>query len=226
MPWLLLVILLLAVMFLPSWWVRHVMRKYAQPEDRYEGTGAQLARSLLDRLGMEHVGVEETGQGDHYDPTEKMVRLSPDHFNGHSLTAVTVAAHEVGHAIQDFDGYRPLDVRTKLAVMGSGLSRVASLMVIAGPLAALLLRQPALSWVGLALGAGGILFAALLHLITLPVEFDASFGRAMPLLEKGKLLHENDYPHARKILRAAAMTYVAQALIGIATAWRWLRLPR
>ncbi|MDX1570960.1 MAG: zinc metallopeptidase [Xanthomonadales bacterium] len=219
-------IAILAVFLGPSWWVKRVMRKYRQPDDRYAGTGGELAHHLLAQLGMDHVGVEITEQGDHYDPQAKMVRLIDDHYHGRSLTAVTVAAHEVGHAVQDYDNYAPLKLRTRLAMAAGGLTRAGSILVVVAPIAALLLRNPGLTWLALGAGVGSILFSAILHLITLPVEWDASFGRALPLLEKGNYLKEQDYPHARKILRAAAMTYVAQALFGLAAAWRWLRLPR
>ena len=226
MPLLLLILGFLALLFLPSWWVRRIMQRYSQPEDRYQGTGAELARHLLEMLGMEHVGVEQTTQGDHYDPTEKMVRLSPANYGKRSLTAITVAAHEVGHAIQDYDGYRALHLRTQVARFATGLSRISSVGLLIVPLVALLLRAPMLGWLALAVALGGVLISALLHLVTLPVEWDASFGRALPLLEKTGILKPEDQPHARRILRAAAMTYVAQALVGLAAVWRWLRLPR
>lgn len=104
MHFLLLTTILLGLVFGPGLWVKHVLAKYAQPADRYKGSGAQLARFLLDRRGMESVAVEQTEQGDHYDPVAKAVRLSPDNFRGRSLTAITVAAHEVGHAVQDHTG--------------------------------------------------------------------------------------------------------------------------
>ena len=93
------VVLLLALVFGPGLWVRRVIARYSDPPDRYAGTGAQLARFLLNKLGMQHVAVESTDQGDHYDPAAKAVRLTPDKYEGRSLTAITVAAHEVGHAI-------------------------------------------------------------------------------------------------------------------------------
>ena len=92
------VVLLLALVFGPGLWVRRVIERYSDPPDRYAGTGAQLARFLLNKLGMQHVAVESTDQGDHYDPAAKAVRLTPDKYDGRSLTAITVAAHEVGHA--------------------------------------------------------------------------------------------------------------------------------
>ena len=91
------------LIFGPSYWVKYTLEKYSQPDDRYPGTGGELARILLDWAQLQAVRVEVTEQGDHYDPIEKVVRLTADKFNGKSLTAITVAAHEVGHAIQDRD---------------------------------------------------------------------------------------------------------------------------
>ena len=100
------VLLLIAILiFGPGLWVRRVLERYSAPEDRYSGTGAQLARHLLNKHGLESVAVERTAEGDHYDPQDKAVRLTDDKFDGRSLTAITVAAHEVGHALQDRDGY-------------------------------------------------------------------------------------------------------------------------
>ena len=114
MHFLLLIAILLGLVFGPGLWVKHVLTKYATPADRYRASGAQLARYLLDRQGITDVRVEDTKQGDHYDPTAKVVRLSPDNFHGRSLTAITVAAHEVGHAVQDRTQYPPLRLRHHL----------------------------------------------------------------------------------------------------------------
>ena len=88
-------ILIFVLVFGPGWWVRNVMSRYATPDDRYDGTGGELARHLLDSQDLQNVKVEETSRGDHYDPAEKVIRLSPENLQGRSLTAVTVAAHEV-----------------------------------------------------------------------------------------------------------------------------------
>ena len=109
-----LILVLLVVVFGPGIWVSRVIDKYSVPADRYSGTGGDLARYLLDKRGLTGVAVETTEHGDHYDPEAKAVRLTDDKFGGRSLTAITVAAHEVGHAIQDHEGYGPLRVRTKL----------------------------------------------------------------------------------------------------------------
>ena len=114
MPFVIIVVVLLALTVLPGLWVQSVIRRHRQPADRYSRTGGQTARHLLDSLGLRGVGTEITEQGDHYDPLAKVVRLSPDNFNGRSLTAITIAAHEVGHAMQDARAFAPLRMRTRL----------------------------------------------------------------------------------------------------------------
>ncbi len=216
-------IVVIAVIAGPGWWVKRTLKKYSEPADRYSGTGGELARHLLDKLNLQHVDVEPTDQGDHYDPTSKTVRLGPEHFNSKSLSAITVAAHEVGHAIQHADGYQPLLLRTKLAPAAASMGKLAGIAFVAAPLVGLLTRNPGATGLVLMLAAIGVFAATILHLITLPVEWDASFGRALPVLDKAGVLLEGDKKHATRILRAAAFTYVSQALMSLAYAWRWLR---
>ncbi|HRP97244.1 MAG TPA: zinc metallopeptidase, partial [Rhodocyclaceae bacterium] len=113
-----LIVILLPLLILAShglgWWVQRTMRRYSEPADRYDGTGAQLARHLLERHGLGEVAVELSEIGDHYDLEARAVRLSPDNYHGRSLTAITVAAHEVGHALQHAQGYAPLRARERL----------------------------------------------------------------------------------------------------------------
>jgi Zn-dependent membrane protease YugP len=119
------IIAIAAIIFGPGLWVRRVLERYSVPADRYSGTGAQLARHLLDKHGLTDVVVESTPDGDHYDPEAKAVRLTPDKFDGRSLTAITVAAHEVGHALQDHEGYAPLKIRSQLVRDASTRTRRA-----------------------------------------------------------------------------------------------------
>ena len=220
------VLLVVGLVFGPGLWVRHVLKKYASPADRYPVSGREAARQLLDTLQLQSVGVEQTMAGDHYDPAEKMVRLSEANFSGHSLTAVTVAAHEVGHALQDAEGFKPLRWRTALVRWAAPLERAGAGLLMATPLLVALTRTPfagGLSMLGglLALGSG-----ALVHLITLPTEFDASFGRALPLMEKHNLLIPGDERHARKLLQAAALTYVSASLMSLLNIGRWWAILR
>lgn len=222
----LLVLLLVVVILGPSLWVQHVMRRYSRPDDRYPGTGGELVRHLVERLELDQVTVEETDRGDHYDPTDKVVRLSPDNFNGRSLTAVTVAAHEVGHAVQDARGYRPFRWRDRLVRMTSGAQRLGAGLLMAAPLMFLITRAPV---AGLLFLLGGLLSlgsATLVHLVTLPTELDASFRRALPILEQGDYLKPEDRPHARRILKAAAFTYVATSLMSLLNVARWWAILR
>jgi Zn-dependent membrane protease YugP len=226
MHFILIALILLAVVFGPGLWVKHMMRRYSQPEDRYPGTGAELVRHLAERLGLDELTVERAEQGDHYDPESKTVRLTPANFDGRSLTAVTVAAHEMGHALQDAEGYQPLRLRSRMVAMMGPAQRVGAGLLMAAPVVGLVTRALP---VGVLFLLGGLLTlggATLVHLVTLPVELDASFGRALPVLEKGQYLKEADRPHARRILRAAALTYVAASLTSLLNVARWWAILR
>ncbi|QKK03354.1 MAG: zinc metallopeptidase [Pseudomonadota bacterium] len=224
---LILLIVLAGVIALPQWWVKRVLKRHLQPRDRYPGSGAELARHLLDRLGLDAVGVGRAQPGqDHYDPHERMVRLSPEHHDGRSLTAVTVAAHEVGHAVQHADGYRPLLWRTRLVEWLQRFQRIGVVLLALAPVAVIALRLPRAGLVMLVLAAAALASGIVVHLLTLPAELDASFRRALPLLDRGGYLRSEDRRPARRILTAAALTYVAGALVGLVNFWWWLRLLR
>ena len=215
-----------ALVFGPGWWVRNVMSRYSKPQDRYDGTGGELARHLLDSHDLQHVKIEETSKGDHYDPLEKVIRLTPDKLNGRSLTAVTVAAHEVGHALQDASGYAPLKIRSQLIMLTRPVERLGAGILMAAPLIGVLTRAPLVS---LLMVLGGLLSlgaTTLVHLVTLPTELDASFNRAMPMLEKGTVLKPVDLPHARRLLKAAALTYLSASLASLLNIARWWTLLR
>jgi Zn-dependent membrane protease YugP len=219
-------LLLLAIVFGPGLWVRNVMSRYSEPADRYRQTGAQTARMLLDAFNLQQVKVERTEIGDHYDPADKAVRLTPDKFDSRSLTAVTVAAHEVGHALQDHQGYAPLRMRTRLVGLTKGIEKMGAAILMASPFIGMITRAPA---AGALMFVGGIATlgtAALVHLITLPTELDASFVRAMPMLEKGGILIPGDEPRARRLLTAAALTYVAASLMSLLNVARWWAILR
>lgn len=226
MPLLILIVMVLLVLLGPGLWIKMVMRRYARPEDRYELSGAEVARRLLDANNLADVKVEITEAGDHYDPLEKAVRLGPDHYGKGSLAAVTIAAHEVGHAVQDAQAYPALKWRTRLVTLLGPVEKLGAGVLMATPLIIALTRHPV---AGLLTFAGGFLAlgsGVVIHLFTLPSEFDASFKRALPMLEEHGLLYEKDAPHARKLLRAAAMTYVAASLMSLLNVARWWAILR
>ena len=203
------IVLLLAVILGPSIWVRRVIDRYSTPADRYPGTGGQLARQLLDRHGLQSVRVEQTEAGDHYDPEARAVRLSPDKLEGRSLTAITVAAHEVGHAVQDHEGYLPLRLRTRLVKATQNVERLGAAVLVVAPFLGALTRAPSVGLVMFAAGMATLATSAVVHLVTLPTELDASFGRALPMLDRHRILKDTDRRHARRLLTAAALTYVS-----------------
>lgn len=226
MFYLILIVFFVVAIVGPSYWVKHTLEKYSYPEDRYPGTGGELARILLDWAKLQQVKVEVTETGDHYDPIKKVVRLTPDKFNGKSLTAITVAAHEVGHAIQDRDGYLPLRLRTRLVQLAAPAEKLGAAILMLAPLVMAVTRLPV---AGALFFAGGLMTlgtATLVHLITLPMEMHASFSRALPMLVHGKYLKEGDEPHARRILRAAAFTYVSASLMALLNIGRWWAILR
>ena len=219
-------VFILALVFGPGWWVRSVMSRYSTPQDRYDGTGGELARHLLDTHKLQDVRVEETPRGDHYDPAEKVIRLTPNNLNGRSLTAVTIAAHEVGHALQDANGYAPLKIRSQLIKLTRPIERLGAGILMAAPLIGLLTRAPLVSLLMIVGGFMSLGATTLVHMVTLPTELDASFGRALPMLEKGDILKSVDLPHARRLLKAAALTYLAASLASLLNIARWWALLR
>ncbi len=217
--------LLVAVVYGPYFWAKHILKKYNTVQ-YFSGTGIDLARLLLDSMNMKHVRVEETGLGDHYDPEENVVRLSRENCRNKSLTAVVVAAHEVGHAIQAHTGYKPLKARTRMIGTALKMEKVGAVLMLVVPLFTLVTRVPAAGLLMLIGGLINLCIPLVVHSLTLPVEFDASFKRALPILATGEYIPPEDLPHAQKILLACALTYVANALASLLNIWRWIRILR
>ena len=213
MLYLVLIVIVLAIMYLPGFWVKSVLKKHNHERSDFPGNGADMARHLLQKLNIDDVKVEVTEHGDHYDPQDKAVRLTKDRFEGRSLTGVVVAAHEVGHAIQHHNNESLFTLRGGLARLSWLVSKAAPVFLAATPL--LIWINPALSRWTLIAAVGSMLIGVLVNLATLPVEWDASFGKAMPMLEEGQYFSQSDMGSARHILTAAAMTYVAASLASL-----------
>jgi Zn-dependent membrane protease YugP len=142
------------------------------------------------------------------------------------LTAITVAAHEVGHAIQDRDGYAPLRLRSQLVRASRKFERLGAGVLLVSPFIGALTRAPALGVVMFVAGFITLGTSTLVHFATLPTEFDASFSRALPMLDQYGILKKVDRPHARRLLMAAALTYVAASLMSLLNIARWWAILR
>jgi Zn-dependent membrane protease YugP len=219
--------LLVLAVFAPQLWVRYTMRRYSRDIREMPGTGGELARHLLERFELTGVKVEKTEQGrDHFDPSEPAVRLGPSNYDGKSLTAVAVATHEVGHALQFHRNEQIFQLRSKYMPTAMRLRKAGELLLLCVPVVAFIVKAPAavIACIGLSLGLQ--LLGAGAYLIMLPEEWDASFGKAMPILEKGEYVPEDKLPAIRTVLRAAALTYFASALASILNISRWALLLR
>jgi len=223
---LLLAAVLLAFVVLPQIWVRQTFARHGKERPDLPGTGGELARHLLDRFGLTDVAVEMAEGGDHYDPEQKAVRLLPHHHSGRSLAAAAVAAHEVSHAIQDARGERMLAVRQWLAQLALVTDRLAGIFFVAAPVLAIVIRSPIALVVLIGIGLCLLSVRVITSLLTLPVELDASFSKALPILKDGHYLSPSDMPAVRSVLRAAAFTYIAAALMSLVNLARWIRLLR
>ncbi len=190
--------------------VKSTYRKFSEVPNRAGLTGAQTARKILDANGLLNIGVEQVAGEltDHYHPKEKVVRLSEPVYASRSLAALAVAAHETGHAVQDQLGYAPMRLRASLVPVANFGSTLAMPLFIIG-----LIFSARVGWLmdlGIIFFAGAVLF----HIITLPVEFDAS-ARAIRVLGNGSYLAPDEVDGARKVLNAAALTYVAAASMAV-----------
>lgn len=172
-------------------------------------TGAEVARALLNSQNLSHVRIEETSGflGDHYDPSKKVLRLSKDVYHGKSVAAAGIAAHEMGHALQDAEQYGALVLRSNMVTSVKIGSWVGPLLFLVG-----LFIHPGLALIGLLFFGATVLFS----LVTLPVEYDAS-RRAKKLLVSQGILQKQELEGVKKVLDAAALTYVAVALQAITT---------
>ena len=212
------IIAALVALFGPHLWAGYVLNRYNRQE-YFSGSGIDLARLALERLDLKDVTVEVTNTADHYDPLQKTIRLTENTCGRKTLTAVVVAAHEVGHAIQDQAGYKPLTTRTRMIGTAQKVERIGAVIMMAMPVLAALTRAPSVGILMFFGGLGTLGVPVLVHLLTLPTEFDASFNRALPLLSTESYIPPEDIPAAKKIL-------LANSLIGLLNVWRWIRILR
>lgn len=213
--------LLLIPALLVSMWaqgkISNTYKKYKDIRNMNGYTGEQIARMMLDGAGLYDVPVMETNGdlSDHYDPRRRLIKLSREIFYGTSIAAAGVAAHEVGHAIQHKEQYKPLVLRTSVASSVNFSSQISMILFVLG----LFLGIPGLTTIGIIFFSAAVIY----QIITLPVEFNAS-KRALINLETRGILFGDEIKGAKKVLGAAAMTYVAAALMSISQLIRLIAL--
>ena len=221
--WILLGLVLLGLIFGPDWWVRRVMSRHGARRDDFPGTGGELAVHLAERFALP-VKVSRTEWIDHYDPTKRTVFLRSDRLDVPSLTGIAIAAHEIGHAIQHTNNEAGLRWRTRLVRLSTITDFIGRGFFMLSPF--LGFASPRLLFLSASIGFCFLLLRILVHLVTLPVEYDASFAKAMPILEEGDYLNAEDLAAARSVLRAASLTYVSAALKELVHLAQWLRRMR
>jgi hypothetical protein len=214
-------VILAAISFVPQWWTQAILRKHSAPHPDIPGSAQAFGEHLIRKYQLDGVRIEQTEQGDHYDPIDKVVRLSTQNYHSNSLTAIVTTAHEIGHAIQHQTHYEPLLTRTQLVQRAAILQKFSGLALIATPILIPLLHTPMIGLITFAAGFIAMGIPVIIHLSTLSVEFDASFKRALPLLEQGNYLSAQDLKKARRILNACAMTYVSASLASLFNLWKW-----
>jgi uncharacterized protein len=211
-----LIIIILSLAFvlvaLPTLWIQRVMDRHAVERPDIEKTGAEFAREALDRLGLANVKVEPTELGNHYDPHARAVRLEPRFMSGKSLSGTVIAAHEIGHAMQHAMELPMFQRRMAIAKKAHVFQVIATAFLFAAPLLMVLGKTPWALVINVVGVVGSLVMSVATQVTTLPVEFDASFNRALPLLKQGNFISDRDMPAARNLLKAAAYTYIAGLL--------------
>jgi uncharacterized protein len=207
----------MVLVFVPQLWVKNTVSRFSEFGTARGITGRSAAQTILSEHGLSNVAIEmvDGELSDHYDPTAKVVRLSPAIYNGNSIASVAIAAHECGHAIQHAKGYYPVVLRSAMVPLVNFGSNLGPMLIMGAiMLGAFSHAAPSFSltiaWAGVVLYGLAVAF----HFVTLPVELDAS-GRALKVLETHNYLTREEMGGAKKVLTAAAFTYIATALYAL-----------
>jgi uncharacterized protein len=219
--------LFIVLVLAPNWWVKHILSKHENTLENMPGTGGELAQHLLNRFDLSQVKLEATNDGDdHYDPQSNCVRLSPKYLQGKSLTAIAVAAHEVGHAIQFNRNEKVSYLRKRYLPRAHSIQKIGIYLLMALPLMSAFIRIPHVLGLTAMIGVVTLFSSVVIYAAILPEEWDASFNKALPILKQGQYIPDHYLPAIRQILQACAFTYVAAALADILRWWRWLAILR
>lgn len=222
MTYIVFIIAIVILVYGPSFWVKHVIRKHNTHLDNMPGTGSELALHLIERFNLKGVVVEKTKEDDdHYSPDCKTVGLSPEVYDGKSLTAIAIAAHEVGHAIQHINAEPISLLRDKYEHLAELAQNIGIFILTCAPILGFVTRVPIVMIFIMLAGLVAMLASVALHALVLPGEYDASFSKALPILSDGYVPSEY-IPQVKHVLKACALTYVSGALADILSVWRWI----
>lgn len=204
------------LMLVVQWYVRSAYNKWGQVPARSRFNGAQAAQRLIQIGGLNDVTIQGIGGNltDHYDPSQKVLRLSPGVYHGSSVASLAIAAHELGHAMQDHEGYFPLRLRSAMVPAVNIGSYLGWFLIVLG----LALNALNIAWLGVLVFSGGVLFA----LATLPVELNASARARQLLYDSGLLTGEDEMQGVNHVLNAAALTYVAALVTAVLQLLYWV----
>lgn len=213
------------IYFIPGLWVNYTLNKHDDVLSNMPFTAKEFGEGLLKEKGLNDVKIETTKEGDHYDLIDKAVRVEPSRLDKKSLTSITVMCHEIGHAIQHKEKYPPLERRYKITKVTNLITRLSTVIAYIGIPAIIATGVFPLIRVCLIVVFASILISMIIHLMTLDVELDASFKRAMPILEKK--IPQEYHSACRSILRVCAFTYVIASLTSILKVrnlWMFVRI--
>ena len=198
---------------LPQYWVKKVFEKHQKDIKDILGTGGEFTNHLLKKLSIRGVKVIEQKSSNYYDPKTKTLALSPENYQGKSLCAIVISAHEVGHVIQDYSKSRLLVLRFYLIKFFHTIRIISNSLILIAPF--LFAFRPVSAFLMILLYFSTSIIGLLIHFCTFPLEWDASFNKALPILKKGGYIKKKQYSQAEQILKAAAFTYLAAALNNI-----------
>lgn len=219
-------VLIVLLVFTPQIWVRYVLWRHSKEVVDMPGSGSELAKHLIERFKLDGVRVVKAGKNEnYYSPDEQLVALSPDVYEGKSITAVATAAHEVGHAIQFYNKEPVTKLREKYMHQVFRIRRIGSWVMMSIPLITLVAKSPVVFFALIIISVLTMFMSVLMYVAILPEEFDASFKKAMPILKEG-YLPESMIGAANSVLKACAYTYLAAALVDVLNLWRWIRYLR
>ncbi len=206
------------VMMLVQWYVNSAYNKWSQVPARSRMSGAQAAQRLIQAGGLSGVRIEPVGGrlSDHYDPRDKVLRLSSGVYSGSSVAALAIAAHELGHAMQDREDYFPLRLRAALVPAVNIGSYLGWIFIVIG----IVINATGIAWLGVLVFSAGALFA----LATLPVELNASARARQLLADTGIIAGEDEMSGVNNVLNAAAMTYVAALFAAVMQLLYWVSI--